>query len=77
MKHRWTNFFGAIENIGTGLIGMSVVPSLTSMAAAEDLKWVTISGFILQIVGKQLFSAAAADASTVNKHMNGNDSAKL
>jgi CheY-like chemotaxis protein len=69
VKHRWTSIFGAIENIGSGLIGLSVVPSLTSMAAAEELKWVTIVGFILQIVGKQLFAAAAADAKTVNEHM--------
>lgn len=69
LKHRLTNLFGALENIGTGLIGLSVVPSLTSMAAAEELKWVTVAGFILQIVGKQLFAASAADARTVNEHL--------
>ena len=76
MKHRWTNIFGAIENIGTSLVGLSVVPSMTNMTTAEELKWVTIVGFILQIVGKQLFAASAADSATVNRLTDASETSK-
>jgi DNA-binding response OmpR family regulator len=69
MKHKWTTIGGTVTNIGSALIGLAIVPGSTSMTAAEDMKWVLIAGFVLQIVGQQISSGSAADAKVVNEHL--------
>jgi ActR/RegA family two-component response regulator len=70
MKHKGTTIGATISNIGTGIIGLGVVPSLTSMAAAEDLKWLIIAGYVIQIIGNQIAGMNSADAKVVNEHLN-------
>lgn len=69
LRSNWrTNLGSTVQSIGTSLIGLGVVPSLTSMTAAEDLKWVIITGYILQIVGTQMTGLFAADARVMAEH---------
>lgn len=67
--HKRTSIGGAIQSAGTTLMGVGIVPSLTSVTAAEELKWVVISGFVLKVFGELITSFSAADARVVNAHM--------
>lgn len=58
---------GACSALGTTLMGVAVVPSLTSMQAAEQLQWLVITGFVIQALGgffTGLFAQQAAPASS-------------
>ncbi len=74
MIRSWkTTLGGSLNALGTTLVGVGVVPSLTSMASAEDLKWVVITGFILQGLGQFFGSLFAADTSQVKKMIDDNN----
>lgn len=48
----WKTTLGAsLQTLGTTLMGVGIVPGLTDMAAAEKLKWVVITGFIINAAG--------------------------
>ena len=51
-------------------MGAGIVPSLTSMDAAENLKWLVISGFVLKAIGEQITSLFSADAKVVTDNLN-------
>jgi len=67
MKNWKTTLGGSLSALGTTLMGAGVVPSLTSMTAAENLKWLVITGFVVQALGGFFSSLFAADQSTVLK----------
>ncbi len=46
-----TTLGGALQSLGTTLMGISIVPSLTSMDSAEKLKYFVMAGFIIQAIG--------------------------
>ena len=74
MIRSWkTTLGGSLNALGTTLVGVGVVPSLTSMASAEDLKWVVITGFVLQGLGQFFGSLFAADTSQVKKMIDDNN----
>jgi hypothetical protein len=59
-----TNLGGAISVLGTGLIGISVVPQLAGVAS-KLLLYCTVAGFVLSAVGKAVTALFAADAKSV------------
>jgi hypothetical protein len=60
------------------LQGAGIVPSLTNMHAAEELKYLVISGFVIMAVGEMLSGIFAADHKTVSQQFeNGNNSSHL
>ena len=67
MKNWKTTLGGSLSALGTTLMGVSIVPSLTSMTAAENLKWLVITGFIIQAVGGFFANLFSADQSSVLK----------
>lgn len=64
MKNWRTTIGGAVSSLGTGLIGMSIVPQLAGMKS-NWLLGITVAGYIINLVGKFLTALFAADASTV------------
>lgn len=61
---------GSIQSLGTTFMGAGIVPSLTSVEAAEQLKWLVISGFVLKAIGEQITAFFAADANVVAANLN-------
>lgn len=51
MRNWKTNLGGALHTIGTTLMGIGLVPGSTDIHAAEQLKWVVTTGFILNAIG--------------------------
>ena len=63
-----TNLGGAISTLGTTLIGVGVLGSMSNdKSHAELLWWVAFVGFCISAVGKMLHALFAADASRVNE----------
>lgn len=60
---------GSIQSLGTTFMGVGIVPSLTSIDAAEQLKWLVIMGFVLKAVGEQVTALSSADSKTVDEHI--------
>jgi len=67
MKSWKSTLGGSLELLGTTLTGVGVVPSLTSMAAAEKYHWLIIAGFILKALGGFFGHLFSADTSEVKK----------
>lgn len=64
MKNIRTTIGGAVSSLGTGLIGMSIVPQLAGMKS-NWLLGITIAGYIVNLIGKFLTALFAADAKVV------------
>lgn len=62
MKNWRTSLGGSIQSLGTTLMGAGIVPSLTSLESAENLKWLVIAGFVLKAIGEQVTALFSADA---------------
>lgn len=67
MKNWKTSLGGAFQSLGTGLMGAGIVPSLTSMTAAEELKWVVIAGFVLNAVGGFFAHLFSVDSTSIHQ----------
>jgi len=80
MRSWKTTLGGACSALGTFLMGIGIVPSLTNVAAAEELKWLVISGFVLQGIGNffaHLFSVDQVSVGRiVEKALNGHGEEK-
>ena len=50
-------------------MGVGIVPSLTSIESAENLKWLVIVGFVLKAIGEQITALFSADACIVKQQV--------
>lgn len=64
MTNYKTTVGGAVSSLGTGLIGMSIVPQLAGMKS-NWLLGITVAGYVINLLGKFLTALFAADASTL------------
>jgi hypothetical protein len=68
MNRSWkTTLGGSFQAMGTVLMGVGLVPGLTDMEAAEQLKWLVISGLACQALGAFFANLFAADSAVVVK----------
>lgn len=70
MKNWRTSLGGSIQTIGTGMFGYAVQQGMTDMSKAEQLNWMVITGFILNLVGQQVTALFSADAKVVSNNLN-------
>jgi len=68
MNRSWkTTLGGSFQAMGTILMGVGLVPGLTSMEAAEQLRWLVVTGLICQALGAFFANLFAADSAVVVK----------
>ncbi len=68
MSNYKTTIGGAISTLGSGLIGLGLLPQFSSTIGADEkaiLWYLALAGYIINMVGKSLTSLFAADASEV------------
>jgi hypothetical protein len=66
MTNYKTTIGGAVSSLGTGLIGMSIVPQLAGIKS-NWLLGITVAGYVINLIGKFLTSLFAADAAALQK----------